>query len=127
MNSTVQVYHSWDIFSNIMKKLSIYLKHFSEKFEVLRKSCSDNFCRDGLEDFTVLKPSLDPLSEPKYACLDSPCINQAFQPNGNQYCLTNYFDFDVALGYCQIYDCDSIIRYLHNGQCKCLTSTFSSL
>ena len=95
-----------------------HIKSHSVKYEILKKTCSDNYCIDSLKGFKVLEPYFEPPSEPTYTCIDSPCISSAYQPNGNQYCTINYADLALAKGACEFYGCDTIIQYSHNQQCK---------
>jgi len=95
-------------------KIIQYNFHGSEKYEILKKSCSGKYCSDSLEGFTQIDPNFDSQSELKYQCVGSPCITQTFQPNGNQYCEINFGNLNLAKSQCQINDCDTIIRYTHN-------------
>jgi len=86
----------------------------SDKFEIVKKSCSGNHCRDSLESFKVIEPDYIPSKDPKYSCVDSTCITQSLQPNGNQFCTINYANLDMAQSLCKYHNCDTIIRYFHN-------------
>jgi len=93
-----------------------YEHNGSVKYEILKRTGSNNYCIDSLKGFKVLEPQFEPPSEPTYTCIDSPCITTTNQPNGNQYCIINYGDFGLAKGACEFYGCDTIIRYSHNQQ-----------
>ena len=104
--------------------LSFSLIFILDRFEILKKSCTSNYCKDNLDGFKILEPEYTPPTEPKYTCVDSVCIDQSLQPNGNQYCTINYEDFELAQSLCKFNNCDTMIRYMHNNKCKLCFNTF---
>merc|ERR1719259_142296 len=97
-------------------KIIQYEFNGSDKFEILKESCTENFCTDSLGKFQQIEPNHEPSAEVKYLCPNSPCVTQTYQPNGNQYCITNFFQLQLAKIECRAHDCDYIIRYTHNNQ-----------